>query len=193
MNLFDKKTGKVDARCNFIPTPEVIYIIEKAHPEFQNRVVLSKFDKIEAKLYALISGTLQFASLESKVVPLNIEFIKEINEILFNICDKFYLYNWYNRLKGTPYAFVVDSDNFLDATNEITTKYKSSFNRTLGLCMIILEHLLEMEKRYSKIQRAEKPLDMLNEYFNSSGIVLYDELEDSEAIWEQIKSKLLGV
>jgi hypothetical protein len=73
MNIFNEKTGKVNKQCFYLDeAKEVIKQIENENPQYQGKVFLSKFDKIEAKLYALLTGILQYESIESKTIPLNI-------------------------------------------------------------------------------------------------------------------------
>jgi hypothetical protein len=185
-----RKTPQRGLRVTKRELPQMIVDIYNAYPEIENeKITIAKYEKNELKLYALVSGILQYESIESDVLPLNAELIKMINKIIFILSDRMLIHNWNNRA-STQYPFIGESEKFLDKTNEITTKYKSSFNRTLGLCMIVLEHISEMETKYDKIKRASKPLEMMADYYNRAGITLYDELEDAEDIWNKIEKLL---
>lgn len=185
-----KKSPQRGLRVTKRELPQMVIDIYNAYPEIEKeKIVISKYEKNELKLYALVSGILQYESIESDVLPLNAELIKMINKIIFILSDRMLIHNWNNRA-SSQYPFIGESEKFLDKTNEITTKYKSSFNRTLGLCMIVLEHISEMETKYDKVKRASEPLEMMADYYNRAGITLYDELEDAEDIWNKIEKLL---
>jgi hypothetical protein len=170
--------------------PQMIVDIYKAYPEIENeKITIAKYEKNELKLYALVSGILQYESIESDILPLNAELIKMINKIIFVLSDKMLIHNWNNRASN-QYPFISELEKFLDRTNEITKEYKSSFNRTLGLCILVLEHIVEMENKYNKTKKASEPLEMMAEYYNKAGITLYDELDDAEDIWNEIEKLL---